>query len=406
MTHALKKGLLSVGAPAPLVNDGIWIKGGFLLGVRRGFDIAVPVVTLRGIAFMVFAVPFALYFAYRLLINPDMSFLYVYGKKPDLEISRILKEDLSISYSPYFRGRLANLAVIDTPERFMKDPNDPTGKTILHDVFNAQLDADQEVANRYGGDFRRTAVQERVPILFDVNRFTGSGAAVTLAYFLNEKNDFRQVNLYTTAKFNRRIMEFMGVRFVITSSPLTEGPGIVLRSKEVIGDRLTLYLYELPNANVGNYSPTEQVVVKTAKEALDLIGDPAFDFRKSVIVTEKIPGDLSPAFSSIIKIEGNQLDIDFAETKNISLLVLPFEFSHCLSITKRFGAAWQVPKLFRVNLHQIGVLFGPSTSSTIKFRFNPFNTECRRQDMEDDKKLKFSELKTYKGASIRGDYPP
>ena len=119
MTHALKKGLLSLRAPAQLVNDGIWIKGGFLVGVRRGFDIAVPVVTLRGIAFMVFAVPFALYFAYRLLINPDMSFLYVYGKKPDLEISRILKEDLSISYSPYFRGRLANLAVIDTPGRFI-----------------------------------------------------------------------------------------------------------------------------------------------------------------------------------------------------------------------------------------------------------------------------------------------
>ena len=389
---------------APLVETWIRFRGDFL-GGRSGFVVNVPAVTARGFVFCMMGGILAAFVAYKIHVMPDMSWLYVYGKKPQLESFRILERQIGINISPSFRGRMVNLALIDVPQRFWNDPQDPSGATMIHDVFNAQLDADQDIARRFGGDYRRTAIQQRIPILFDVNRFTGAGTAAIMVYLLNEKNDKRYPELYNASIFNRRVLELMGVRFVLTSAPLAEGPKVVLREKDVINKRLTVYLYELPGANIGTFSPTRQIVVSTAREALDLMGDPTFDFRDSVVVHERVPGVLTRAKNPVIAIERNRLSIQ-AESTGKSLIVLPFEFSHCLVVENKQGETGPVPQLVRVNLHQIGMVFERRAGVNIRFRYTPLETACRRRDAEEDKKLKFSELATYKGSRMWGGYAP
>ena len=196
-------------------------------------------------------------------------------------------------------------------------------------------------------------------------------------------------------------MELLGVRFFMFHQPLPRQPGVTLRGTEIISKRLTLYLYELADPNVGNYSPTEQAVYSSAKEALDIIGNPTFDFRKSMLVRKRIPGTLVPAKTSKVKIIGGRLDVE-AESDGKSLIVLPFEYSHCLRVENKPGWTAKAPELVRVNLDQIGLLFERGIKANIKFLFDPFNSECRRRDRQDWTDMKIKELRVYKGVSVLG----
>ena len=418
LAHGLKHVLLSAGLPARLVNNGAMLVTGF-----RADDPKTPtgpVLTARGVVLIIMGAIFAFYYAYRIEVTPERFNIYVYGEKPDLEAFRILEREIGINRSPTFRGRLANLAVLNLPQFFKKDPTgktigydkfsrhpaalapkDPTGKTIGHDVFNDQLAADQEVAKKYGGDFKRTPAQKRIPTLFDVNRFTGPGIAVIGRYYLAEPNDLAYPQIFNISKFDKRLMEMLGVRFFMFHQPLPKQPGVTLRGTEIISRRLTLYLYELADPNVGNYSPTEQAVRSSAKEALDIIGNPTFDFRKSMLVRKRIPGTLVPAKASKVKIIGGRLD-DEAESDGRSLIVLPFEYSHCLRVENKPGWTANPPELVRVNLDQIGLLFERDIKANIKFLFDPFNSECRHRDLQDWADMKIKELGVYKGVNIHG----
>lgn len=70
-----------------------------------------------------------------------------------------------------------------------------------------------------------------------------------------------------------------------------------------------------------------------------------------------------------------------------SLLVLPFEYSHCLKITAAGGRAQLMP----VNLQQTGLLFENSVEAEIIYRFGLFQeSRCRGEDIRraDDLQLK------------------
>ena len=400
LARGLKHVLLSAGLPARLVNNGAMLVTGF-----RADDPKIPtgpVLTARGVVLVVMGAIFAFYYAVRIENTPDRYNIYVYGKRPDMESYRILEREIGIDSSPVFRGRFSNAAIIDYPRQHFPDSRDPTGKMILTDFLNLKLEADHLIAYKTGGaDFRRTLAHDRIPFLHDNNRFTGPGIGVIERFFLSGPHDLTYVQIHNISKFDKRIMELLGVRFFMFHQPLPRQPGVTLRGTEIISKRLTLYLYELADPNVGNYSPTEQAVYSSAKEALDIIGNPTFDFRKSMLVRKRIPGTLVPAKASKVKIIGGRLDVE-AESDGRSLIVLPFEYSHCLRVENKPGWTAKAPELVRVNLDQIGLLFERGIKANIKFLFDPFNSECRRRDRQDWTDMKIKELRVYKGVSVLG----
>ena len=352
----------------------------------------------------IFFIAFAGFFAVKAGATPPYYNLYQFGKVPKLEAFAIVNEEIGINRSTLFRGRLANMALIDLPRNHVLYPNFHDKK--LRDVFNMQQTADQEQVPRdrpgSGGDFRRTAVQERIPILFDIDRFTSAASIALMSYFMMGTDDLLIDVLQMVSKFDRKWFEFSGIRFVLTSEPLAEEPGVVFRSQAFITKRLTLYLYELPGANAGNYSPVRQVVAATGRESLDAMADSDFDFRRSVVVREEIPGPLVPAKMARVSIIDNALVFE-GESSGKSIAVLPFEYSNCLRVTSPAGLPGGRLKIFRANFHQIGVLFEGKAEAKIRFHYSPFdNSECRLRDGADLKAMNITELATYRGKKING----
>ena len=401
MTYFLRRWLPAMGAPKQLIENGI------MFVTKRADTLQTApggvILNMRGFVYLGLATAFAVFFIVRVDNSPDSKMGYVYGDRPDMESYRILEREIGINHSPVFRGRLVGMAFVDDQRPYHPDQRDPSGKTILRDIFIMERDATWRVATKYGGDFTFTPRQDRIPVLHDNNRFTGPGLAVIERYLLSEPKDRLIVQNHNISKFDRRLLEMIGVRFLVMSEFQAEQPGVVLRRTERVSSFLTLYLYELPGTNTGAYSPTKQTVFTSAKEALDLIGDPALDFRETVLVEKKVPGQLIPARSSEVKINGDVLSIE-ARSDGRSLVVLPFEYSRCLTFENKSGASGPLPEFHPVNLNQIGMVFERSASVNIRFRFTPFNASCRAQDRRDWEKLKGTELRNYKGVYFYGGY--
>jgi len=344
-----------------------------------------------------------IFFEYRLGFTPSKRMQYEYGVRPDLEAYTILEKEIGINHSPVFRGRLAGMAYIDDANHYIIDPNDPNKKQKLRDILNLRRIAESAIAYKHGGDFTRTVIQDRIPFLHDNNRFTSPGVAMIERYFLSRPEDRLFVQNHNISKYDNRLLEMIGVRFILRSEPLSTHTKAALRNKFRFNDLLTLYLYELPDPNIGNYSPTEQVIFRSAKQAMDIIGNRDIDFRKTVLVEKAIPEPLVPVLSSKIEIRDNGLSVE-ATSQGKSLVVLPFEYGNCTTIRNQPGTNGPTPELIRVNLDQIGVIFENRADVYLTSHFHPFNTDCRKQDMQDWKRLKISELKTYNGEKWTGGY--
>src|SRR5262249_37161210 len=146
----------------------------------------------------------------------------------------------------------------------------------------------------------------------------------------------------------------------------------------------TLYLYELENVNVGQYSPTTVVAAKRATEMLALLGDPALDLAKTFVAAEPAPeiGDLVPAKLDKFVVERGHFTVRASSSRR-SVLILPLEFSHCLHIRQHRDEASKV-KLARPNFLETAILFERELDATITYRTGPIiNSTCRIHDAQD-----------------------
>jgi hypothetical protein len=70
-----------------------------------------------------------------------------------------------------------------------------------------------------------------------------------------------------------------------------------------------------------------------------------------------------------------------ASAPGTALLVLPVQFSHCWRIDHTARA--DMPRIFRVNIIQTGILFKNDLDIRLHFAFDPWNAECRLEDARD-----------------------
>ena len=76
-----------------------------------------------------------------------------------------------------------------------------------------------------------------------------------------------------------------------------------------------------------------------------------------------------------------------ARSDGTSLLVLPFEFSRCLSVST-LDQAIDPPRLVRADGLLVGLLFNRAVNSEIRYFTGPFdNASCRLRDAEDFRRL-------------------
>src|SRR5208282_3129399 len=91
--------------------------------------------------------------------------------------------------------------------------------------------------------------------------------------------------------------------------------------------------------NIGQYSPTKLTRITTAAEGLEAIKSASFDPQQDAVVEEAPPANLVPATLQSVTVEpGPTLHVK-AQSSGTGLLVLPFEYSHCLRLKGEDGSS-------------------------------------------------------------------
>jgi hypothetical protein len=194
-------------------------------------------------------------------------------------------------------------------------------------------------------------------------------------------------------RLNEPIMALLGLRYIIAdyelpfggqrfAMPIPEEVRKIFEAKQVYASPVRVY--ELPHPNLGNYSPTNVVLAKTAKATIVAMSAPDFDGRHTVVTDDaSIADNLVSATGAAMTVRMGGVALR-ASSVGQSVLVLPVQYSHCWQIVSGGDAT-----LFRANLMQLGVRFSSELRVELRQFFGPFwQSACRLADAADVERLR------------------
>jgi len=269
-----------------------------------------------------------------------------------------LRRDLAIAPGAPFRGKVATI--------YSREGGIP---------FEAKA---FDYRATFGSDFYSDLLPLGIPSLNQSQHWTSPISFAFLFRFFAGEGDSFEKNFFWLDRFDPKIARLLGVRAVVSDREIAGGSLVEPLSRD---DR-TLRVYRLDDVNLGQYSPVRAVRVASAAQAVAAVAADNFDPTRDVVVEEDAPDDLVPAQSGSVTFEAGPVMRVRATSEGHSLLVLPFEFSHCLRITGTAGA-----RLLPVNLQQLGLLFERQADVSIEYHYGVFDSACRGEDIARAKAL-------------------
>ena len=179
------------------------------------------------------------------------------------------------------------------------------------------------------------------------------------------------------------LLPFLGVRYLITDLQLHD-PLATLRAQQSSDDAPPMFLYELANPNLGNWSPTKTVVARSFSEAMALLRSRKFDLSTTAVVFDPVDGPLVPAQNVSFQFVRGGFHVT-ADAAGPAALVLPVQYSTCwrTSADAAPGVA-----LHRVNGFQTLLTFDRHVDARFEFAFGSFGgVGCRSRDVAELKSL-------------------
>ena len=242
------------------------------------------------------------------------------------------------------------------------------------------LYARQVLSTQFGNMFQLTDLwNSSIPTIEDYGQWLTKQMFVLNSDVLASPDDIVDpLGLATHVyKFAPEVLAMLGVRYIVSDGAL-HNPSATEIMTETSSAETTLRLYEIKNANLGNWSPTRVIVADDYDSAVSHIEKIQPD---TVVLLEPIalPPDLVPAHQArLIAMKGGYRIT--ARSAGASLLILPVQFSHCWQLTAESGSEGSV---FRANLVQTGIFFRNQIDADLRFEFGLTNASCRRQDGDD-----------------------
>jgi hypothetical protein len=184
-----------------------------------------------------------------------------------------------------------------------------------------------------------------------------------------------------------RAFRALGIRYIgggyepMPNIPGLEGVAVSFPRRQPGQPPALWVLHEIPDTNVGNYSPTEVITARSATDIIDALAAADFEFRRQAVLSTELRDRLVPARDMQLSVIRGGLHVS-GRSDGTSFVVLPQQFSNCLR------AHDERPRLMRVNLILTGVIFSGSIDTDISFDYGIFSPECRRADFADMKRLK------------------
>jgi hypothetical protein len=177
------------------------------------------------------------------------------------------------------------------------------------------------------------------------------------------------------------ILRLLGVRYVLTDAESIGGSAI-LRGSVSDPDAVGVRLFELPDANLATYSPTEFLTAGSADAIAERIRENKNRLDQLAVVSHDIPSTATRARNVAMTVEPDGFRIR-AESDGRAYIIVPVQFSHCLVVSNGAPA-----RLTRVNLMQTLLSFEGTIDARIEFRFGLFtDNTCRLRDGMDTRAL-------------------
>lgn len=301
-----------------------------------------------------------------------------------------LTADLRFSPGDQFRGRYADMS-ITLP---LEDGTLPRGDTLSAGLMKTAYDH----AVAYGNDL--TIFGPRyfdIPVAGEANRMNTPVSVLFHSFLLIDERQPDRVDFRNITHFDKRLFGLLGIRYVLSHRPPADA-SVKLVDMPRLPQRTLLY--DLGQVNIGQYSPTAVTMVADWRPALEKMAGADFDPARSALIHDPwLNTDaLTPASDARIMRTRAGYRVS-ATSRGRSLLVLPFEFSRCVTV-KDHGAATRTG---RVDFMLTGITFEGSIDSELRFGFGPFeNSGCRLDDLAD---VQAMNLNPASFAEFRKKYP-
>ena len=291
---------------------------------------------------------------------------YPPAKPPSVQI---LDNELALRPGKAFGGRALTLVQQDFP---------PQRGPTMAPLLNAVLDVLEEHYGRYtGNDHWIDLLHLNIPVVGEYAEWTTPINFIFLREFFGRKDDMFEKALFVLRTYDERVARMIGIRYVITDA--ASAPGGTLVYERMAGDT-PLRLFRIDDTNLGQYSPTKLTRIATAAEGIVAIKKSAFDPRQDAVVEDDLPANVVPGTLQSLTVEAGPALHVRAESPGSSLLVLPFEYSHCLRLKTADGGA--TARLVPVNLQQTGLVFDRHADVEITYSFGPLaQPACRGDDL-------------------------
>jgi hypothetical protein len=281
-----------------------------------------------------------------------------------------LRGEIALAPGAPFRGRVTTI----------------TGQNVRGGVtWDQMFGFDMELIRSVGNDHRTIGLwYYNIPTLIEFSHTIPPLLYELAERYLAYASDLQVRTLLNMRRPDIHVLRLLGVRYLITDSHLPTPGTRRVSVMPLPDDGRILAVDEIPNPNIG-ISPTTTIRPKSANEALDWIGRTENDFERTAILEGPDPGPLSPAKDIDIRIQRDGIAVR-GSSPGRSLVVLPFQFSHCLRAVMH--GAGKPPELRRADVALTGLLFDGDLDVTIAYLQGPFqNALCRLDDFVADRRL-------------------
>lgn len=237
-----------------------------------------------------------------------------------------------------------------------------------------------------GNDLMNDAEALGVPLINEYGHWVSPPMLALMAAAFYRPEDSIDRAAQAPRVFRQNLARLLGVSLVVSDQPVPSAIGVY--STVVLNQ--PVHISRVDGANVGQYSPTQIVIAENAHAILDMLQKPNFDGTRTAVLEAALQHDLVAAEAVSVFLEkGPHVRVE-VRSRGTSLLILPFDFSHCLRV-EGSGLLAVVP----ANLSQTGLVIRGNTSVRISYRYGLLHgTSCRRDDLERIKRLDLEEAAT------------
>lgn len=302
----------------------------------------------------------------------DSSTVLLVGRHPLTPIIESIKNEISLTPNKLFNGSVAT--IYGTAEGSLRRA---TNVTATKHVTLGQFEEFLIAAAKSGSSHDLLDLWAwNIPTLSEYGQGLSKPLLFYTSKFLSNRDDAIESHFSFPHRPNIDILRALGVRFIITDASLNNDK-CILHTKINAGSSSTIFLYELHNPNLGNYSPTKLLPLKDIKFFKQLLISNPNVLESNAYVENPLSTPLTQAYDAKLYFQKGGIHVT-AKSKGTSALLLPIQFSNCYKVDMSPNV-----KIMRANLIHTLIVFTGNLDTTLQWELHWLHSHCRMKDVEE-----------------------